>query len=46
MASKLVMLAVFVLNAIAFGLAVAAEQRRSHVSFSSARPFVGETPSN
>ncbi|XP_057540173.1 uncharacterized protein LOC130818140 [Amaranthus tricolor] len=30
MASKLVMLAVFVLNAIAFGLAVAAEQRRSH----------------
>ncbi|CAO2836063.1 unnamed protein product [Amaranthus hypochondriacus] len=30
MASKLLMISVFVLNVIAFGLAVAAEQRRSH----------------
>lgn len=33
MASKLVLLLVFVLDLIAFGLAVAAEQRRSTVSF-------------
>lgn len=35
MASKLVMVAIIVLDIIAFGLAVAAEQRRSTVSLSS-----------
>lgn len=34
MASKLILIIVFVLDVIAFGLAVAAEQRRSTVSFS------------
>lgn len=33
MASKLLLLVVFVFDLIAFGLAVAAEQRRSTVSF-------------
>lgn len=32
MASKLLLITVFILNVIAFGLAVAAEQRRSSVS--------------
>lgn len=33
MASKLVMIVVFIFDVIAFGLAVAAEQRRSTVCF-------------
>jgi hypothetical protein len=41
MASKLLLLVVFVLDLIAFALAVAAEQRRTKVSFVFPKYFVG-----
>lgn len=39
MASKLVIILVFIFDVIAFGLAVAAEQRRSTVSFLVAKNY-------